>query len=145
MINPDTGSLADFPVWAWPYINVPRIAKGETRTAAELSAVAATPAFATAARLGALIAAATVKQIAGKIKDEKLRSELSAAASAALAEDGDEICPRRKWPWPHPPRQLELAELAGQVALAAAATGDKVLIHELGQVADKLATQSQEQ
>jgi len=144
MIGPE-GDLSEFPVWAWPYINVARIVKGETRAASEHGAFVATPAFATATRLGALIAAATVKQIAGKIKDEKLRSELSAAANATLNDDGDELCPRRKWPWPHPPRSFELAELAGCVALAAAATGSKVLNHELGQVADKLSVQSQEQ
>jgi hypothetical protein len=145
MIGPDGPELTDFPVWAWPYINVARIVKGETRTAVEHGSVVATPAFATATRLGALIAAATVKQIAGHIKDERLRSELSAAANATLNDDGDELCPRRKWPWPHPPRGLELAELAGCVALAAAATGSKVLNHELGQVAEKLSVQSQEQ
>lgn len=145
MIGPDQ-DLSQFPPWIWPYIDIARIAKGDVRAAAQAGALAATPAFATATRLGALIAAATVKQIASRIKDERLRTELSAAASATLADDGDDICPpRHKWPWPHPPRPFELQELAGAVALAAAATGDQVLNQELGQVAEKLATQAREQ
>ena len=144
MIGPDQ-DLSDFPVWMWPYINVARVAKGETRAASQHGALAATPAIATATRIGALIAAATVKQVAGRIKDEKLRAELSAAATETLADDGDGICPpQKKWPWPHPPRPFELAELAGFVALAAAATGDKVLSYELGAIADRLAAQSHE-
>jgi len=145
MIGPDQ-DLSDFPVWAWPYIDIARLARGDVRSVAQSAAGAATPAFAIATRLGTLIAAATIKQVASRIKDERLRSELIAAATATLAADGDDgICPpQHKWPWPHPPRSLELLELAGYVALAAAATGDKVLGQELGQVADKLAAQARE-
>jgi len=146
MIGPDQ-SLSEFPSWLWPYIDVGRLAHAEGRPVDQSATAISTPEAVTAVRLGALIAAATFKQIAARIVDEKIRGELLAAATATLAADGDDICPpprRVRWPWPFPPRRIELAELAGRVALAAASTGDKTLGQELGQVAAKLAEQARE-
>jgi hypothetical protein len=51
MLAPDFGGLSDLPVWVWPYIDVARLARGEVRAAGQHSALAATPAIATATRL----------------------------------------------------------------------------------------------
>jgi len=145
MIGQDQ-NLSDFPPWLWPYINVanlvrPELSKGQVAS----TAVSATPAFATISRVSAMIAAATVKRIASGIKDERLRTELSNASAAMLSDDPDDWCPTgKKWPWPRPPRKIELYELAGHAGIAAAAIGNKQISQDLGQIATNLAQQAVE-
>jgi hypothetical protein len=120
MIGPDQ-DLHDFPPWIWPYINVARLAefKAAGRVAAVSTAVA--PRAAVDAHVHAIFAAAALKATAAQIGDKAIGSALSGAASKALSVAIDDCGnePPRK-PWPHPPRHIQMFEVAGRLAVAAA-------------------------
>ena len=134
MIGPDQ-DLSDFPVWIWPYIDVARLSRGDV-VAKEAAAAVRVPPAVVRAHVTAIVAAAQVKQIAGAVKDG---GALQEAAGIALTKAIDDCGNGRPKPWPHPPRRYEVLEVAGELAVAAAAIEDKGLSGELAGAVQRLA------
>jgi hypothetical protein len=134
MIGPDQ-DLSDFPVWIWPYIDVARLSRVDVAAAKEAGTMRV-PQGAVRAHVTAIIAAAQVKQITGAMKDGGAMQE---AAGIALNKAIDDCGNGRPKPWPHPPRRYEILEVAGELAVAAAAIEDKGLSGELAGAVQRLA------
>lgn len=135
MISPDQ-DLTQFPPWIWPYIDVARFAdiSRDNEKFRGGAAFLATPQPAIAAHVTAIIAAATLKKmVAGlSLKDPDVQRQFEAAAAKALTVAIDDCGNGRRKPWPQPPRHIQLAEIAGQLAVAAAELdADEVLHREL--------------
>jgi hypothetical protein len=139
----DFQSLEDFPPWAWPYINVARLAKGE-RASEEVVLGAQVPSAAIGLHMHQILTAAVLQQVASVIGDPALKKELSSAASALMLSAIDDCGNGRPKPWPRPPRRHEMFEVAAHLAIAAAEAGDEALAGSLAGAVEQLAAQANE-
>jgi hypothetical protein len=139
MIGDD--NLKDFPRWAWPYINVARLA--DVSRVKDPGAIGQIPEDAINAHVIAIISALTVRKVAANLSGD-LAKQFDAAASKALSVAIDDCGSTGKKPWPQPPKHIQLMEIAGRLAVAAAQLeGDKVLNAGLQEAVQTLARQAE--
>ena len=136
MISPD-GDLKEFPVWAWPYINVAKLAR-ETVKQRNGAPWGRVPEAAVDAHVHAIFSAIAFQRVVSHIEDHKLQEPLQRAAAAALSRAIDDCGNDKPKPWPHPPRAVELMEVAGALAVAAASVKDEAMSNGLAQAATRL-------
>jgi len=141
MIGPDD-DLKTFPPWAWPYINVAKLA--DVSRVRDPGASVQTPETAINAHVSAIISALTVRKVAANLSGD-LAKQLDASASKALSVAIDDCGTTGKKPWPRPPKHIQLMEIASRLAVAAAELeGDKVLNSGLQEAANTLARQAEQ-
>lgn len=142
MIGPDQ-DLNDFPRWVWPYINVGKLAD-VSRRFRQSSAMGQIPETALNAHVTAIISALTVRKVAANLSGD-FAKQFDAAASKALSVAIDDCGSVRPKPWPWPPKHIQLMEIAGRLAVAAAQLeGDKVLNAGLQEAVGILAGQAEQ-
>jgi hypothetical protein len=141
MIGPDQ-DLNDFPRWIWPYINVARLA--DVSVVKDPGAIGQIPETAINAHVTAIIAALTLRKAAAHLPGD-LGKQFEAAAGRALSVAIDDCGSTGKKPWPGPPRHIQLQEIAGRLAVAAAQLeGDKVLNSGLREAVSVLVRQAEQ-
>jgi len=145
MVGPDT-DLNDFPPWIWPYIHVARLADFHKEAERfKVSGTVRSPEAAINAHVIAIMSAISVKKVVAglKLKDSELQRQFEAAASQALTVAIDDCGNGRPKPWPIPPRHIQLAEIAGRLAIAAAELeADAVMRDDLRDAASRLSDQA---
>jgi hypothetical protein len=144
MIGPDQ-DLKDFPPWIWPYIRIAHLA--------EVSKIADDPRIATSidaripetamnAHLMAIMSALTMRKVAAGL-DGELGKQFTASANKALSVAIDDCGSTGKKPWPRPPRNVMLLQIAGHLAVAAAELeGDSIMREGLEQAMTTLLKQA---
>jgi hypothetical protein len=138
----DHQTMEDFPRWAWPYINVAKLA--DVARVKDPGAIGEIPETALNAHVTAIISALTVRKVAANLSGD-LGKQVDAAANKALSVAIDDCGSTGKKPWPRPPKHIELMEIAGRLAVAAAQLeGDKVLHDGLQEAVSTLARQAEQ-
>lgn len=129
MIGPDQ-DLKDFPPWIWPYIRVAQLAEvsklvEEARPSTSVDA--RIPETAMNAHVMAIISALTMRKVAAGL-DGEMGKQFTASANRALSVAIDDCGSTGKKPWPRPPKNIMLMQIAAHLAVAAAELeGDQVL------------------
>ena len=141
MIGPDQ-DLTSFPRWIWPYINVARLA--DISKVREPGTGSEVPDSAFNAHVTAIISALTLRKAAAHLPGDLAR-QFEGAANKALSVAIDDCGSTGKKPWPRPPKHIQLLEIAGRLAVAAAELeGDKVLNAGLQEAVGVLAKQAEQ-
>jgi hypothetical protein len=97
-------NLKDFPRWAWPYINVARLA--DVSRVKDPGAIGQIPEDAINAHVIAIMSALTVRKVAANLSGD-LAKQFDAAASKALSVAIDDCGSTGKKPWPRPPKHIQ--------------------------------------
>lgn len=131
MIGPDQ-DLKDFPPWIWPYIRVAQLAevsKVVEGARPSTSIDARVPATAMNAHVMAIISALTMRKVAAGL-DGDVGKQFTASANRALSVALDDCGSTGKKPWPQPPKNIMLMQIAAHLAVAAAELESDRVLHD---------------
>lgn len=139
MLTPDQNPQ-DFPIWILPYINIARLSETAVLKQVE-SLEARIPEMAYHVHVMAITSALNMRKVASYMQGD-LQKQFTTAANRALTVAIEDCGNTGNKPWPVPPKQVFLREIAVRLAVASIEVqGDEVLHTGFKEVVNTLSKQ----